>query len=183
MDKLLKLNLGCGHDIKAGYVNVDIHSYGTPGVIMWDMADYLVSLPDVSASEVVMRDCLDCLPHGWVKENGGAVVHTDVHPTALEVLHQVKRVLVPGGTAYVRVLNAEHVIDQWVACKDDPGSDKLVAFHEFTRVLLGELPGSLRDGRHSLWNVDELTRVLDIVYFAEYRIERNRPNLETWITR
>ena len=185
MDDLIKVNLGAGHDVRPNYVNVDVHSYAIPGVVVWDITDYLVSLSDASVSEVIMRDVLDRLPHGWVKQDGGALVHSDVHPTALEVLHQVKRVLVPGGSAYIRVLNAEYVIDRWLQSREDPQSDKLVAFHEFTRALLGELPGSLADGVHSLWNVDELTRVLDIVSFAEYRVlvDTFPPHIEVQITR
>ncbi|NJK68692.1 MAG: DUF4214 domain-containing protein [Microcoleus sp. SU_5_3] len=68
-----RLNLGCGWDIKSGYVNVDLHDFGTPDLV----ADirYLDLLPSGYYEEIIAQDCLEHMPRcdtepaikGWAR--------------------------------------------------------------------------------------------------------------------
>ncbi|CBN58029.1 MULTISPECIES: DUF4214 domain-containing protein [Kamptonema] len=55
-----RLNLGCGFDIKCGYLNVDLHEYHKPDLV----ADirYLHMLPSGFYEEIIAQDCLEHLP-------------------------------------------------------------------------------------------------------------------------
>jgi Domain of unknown function (DUF4214) len=68
-----RLNLGCGWDIKPGYVNVDLHDFGNPDLV----ADirYLDLLPSGYYEEIIAQDCLEHMPRcdtepvikGWAR--------------------------------------------------------------------------------------------------------------------
>jgi predicted SAM-dependent methyltransferase len=55
-----RLNLGCGWDIKPGYVNVDLHDFGKPDLV----ADirHLDLLPSGYYEEIIAQDCLEHMP-------------------------------------------------------------------------------------------------------------------------
>jgi len=55
-----RLNLGCGFDIKLGYLNVDLNSYHNPDLV----ADIrcLNMLPSGFYEEIIAQDCLEHLP-------------------------------------------------------------------------------------------------------------------------
>jgi len=55
-----RLNLGCGFDIKPGYLNVDLHEYHKPDLV----ADirHLNILPSGFYEEIIAQDCLEHLP-------------------------------------------------------------------------------------------------------------------------
>jgi SAM-dependent methyltransferase len=78
-----RLNLGCGTDIRPGYVNLD--SAALPGVdVVHDLNELPLPLPDEAFVEVVCQDVLEHLPD---------------YP---RLLGEVHRVLRPGGRAVVR---------------------------------------------------------------------------------
>jgi len=87
----VKLNLGCGGDIKEGYVNVDQRELA--GV---DVTCDLLKMPwpwaDESVDEVLMLDFFEHVP--YVK-NGA-------------VLDEVWRILKPGGTVTIQVPDFDH---------------------------------------------------------------------------
>lgn len=58
----MRLNLGCGTDIRAGYVNVDFRSL--PGVdVVADLSAFPWTFADDSADEVLMLDVLEHFPY------------------------------------------------------------------------------------------------------------------------
>ncbi len=109
----LKLNIGCGGDIRPGYVNIDRHSkdfietrYGvelgeTPPVFDLD----ILHLPyqDSSVDEVL---CLAFLEHLSFEDEG-------------KFLREVQRVLRRGGTFHFTVPDFENLVKQWLAAEDN----------------------------------------------------------------
>src|SRR5687768_3491677 len=85
----MKLNLGCGTDIRSGYVNVDHYPEQADRDRVLDVDLSLVPWPfvDRSAEQVLMFDFLEHLPYA----------QTTV------ILDEVYRILVPGGEVQVQV--------------------------------------------------------------------------------
>lgn len=88
----MRLNLGCGQDIKDGYVNVD--HLDLPGV---DVVHSLLRMPwpfeDGSAEEILALDVVEHLPS-----------HTpDLYePTIVKFVEECHRILQPGGELFIR---------------------------------------------------------------------------------
>lgn len=85
----MRLNLGCGDDIRDGYVNVDL--YGKCDVRA-DLTVFPWPFADSSVEEVMMLDFLEHVP--WAKTE--------------DILRESWRVLVSGGQLVVQVPDAEH---------------------------------------------------------------------------
>ncbi|MCA9669715.1 MAG: glycosyltransferase, partial [Myxococcales bacterium] len=87
----MKLNLGCGRDIRAGYVNVDFNPW--PGVDL--VADFTrLPLADRCASEIVAQDILEHISWREVKA----------------VLGEWRRLLRPGGRLWIRTPDLEGMV-------------------------------------------------------------------------
>jgi ubiquinone/menaquinone biosynthesis C-methylase UbiE len=56
----MKLNLGCGYDIREGYINVDLHN-NDPKIIKHDLETIPYPWEDNSITEIVMRHVLEHL--------------------------------------------------------------------------------------------------------------------------
>lgn len=85
-----KLNVGCGWDIRAGWLNVDLHSVHNPDLVA-DVAD-LPMLPDAAFDEILAQDVIEHLPRAKV-------------PMALR---EWARLLAPGGVLRLRVPSLTH---------------------------------------------------------------------------
>ena len=72
---ILKLNLGCGKDLRRGYVNVDF----TAGDVQWDLRKVPWPWLDNSADEILMWHVLEHLPD------------------TTDAMTEVRRILKPGG--------------------------------------------------------------------------------------
>ncbi len=78
-----KLNLGCGKDIKEGWINLDIGD--VPGVdVSHDIEKLPLPFPDNSFDEIL---CNDIMEHIWY----------------IPVLKDIHRILAPGGQVNIRV--------------------------------------------------------------------------------
>jgi hypothetical protein len=80
-----RLNLGCGWDHRAGYLNVDLQDFHKPDLVA-DVTD-LALLPDGSYREIVAQDILEHISR----------------TKTLDVLTRWSQLLAPGGTLTLRV--------------------------------------------------------------------------------
>ncbi len=80
-----RLNLGCGWDLRAGYLNVDLHDFHGPDLVA-DVTD-LAMLPDGRYVEILAQDVLEHLPR----------------TATLATLCKWNRLLAPGGTLVLRI--------------------------------------------------------------------------------
>lgn len=80
-----RLNLGCGWDLREGYLNVDIHDFHKPDLVA-DVTK-LDMLPSGRYKEILAQDVLEHLPR----------------TTTQDVLNEWSRLLADGGTLHVRV--------------------------------------------------------------------------------
>ena len=88
----LKLNLGCGFDIRSGYVNIDANDEHHPDLVS-DVAN-LSALADSVASEALAQDVLEHLPRA----------------KASTALREWNRVLQPSGTLILRLPSIVHLL-------------------------------------------------------------------------
>jgi hypothetical protein len=63
---MIRLNLGCGSDVKHGYVNVDFRSL-SPGIVEADLSSFPWQWKDESVDEVLMYDFLEHFPYHTTK--------------------------------------------------------------------------------------------------------------------
>lgn len=80
-----RLNLGCGWDVREGYLNVDLHEFHHPELVA-DVTD-LAMLPDEHYREILAQDVLEHLPR----------------LATLPTLAEWNRILTPGGRLALRV--------------------------------------------------------------------------------
>jgi predicted SAM-dependent methyltransferase len=86
----MKLNLGCGRDLRPGYVNVDFRPIS--GVDQYyDLSKFPWPWADGSAEEILMLDFLEHFPYRQT----------------YTILHECWRVLAPGGKLIVQVPDLE----------------------------------------------------------------------------
>lgn len=86
-----KLNLGCGYDHRAGYINLDVDPTTDPDVVH-DLTEPL-PYPDNSFSEILLQDVLE----HFTAQDG------------YQLLLECQRVLQPNGTLQVRVPNLKAI--------------------------------------------------------------------------
>ena len=95
-----KLNLGCGLDHRAGYINIDAVAAVNPDIVH----DLTRPLPfkDDTVEEVVAQDILEHF----------------IYDDFLHVLAELSRVVVTGGKVHVRVPNVDAVFEQFAEDKE-----------------------------------------------------------------
>lgn len=89
----MKLNLGCGNDIKPGYVNVDFRKTH-PDVRVVDLSVLPWPFEDGSADEILMLDFLEHFPYAQTKQ----------------ILLECHRCLKPDGELVVQVPDGRHLM-------------------------------------------------------------------------
>jgi predicted SAM-dependent methyltransferase len=94
----MKLNLGCGNDIRSGYINIDVRKTRAD-VLQVDLEkEFLRFIPDESVDELLLKDFLEHL--SWrVVEN---------------FLKDCFRVLKKGGKIIIQVPDIEAIVQQVV---------------------------------------------------------------------
>lgn len=82
----MKLNLGCGRDIRAGYINIDLHE-GSGVDLIYDLSKLPWPFDSGSAEEIMMLDFLEHFPYRDTKK----------------ILLECWRVLSPEGRVVIQV--------------------------------------------------------------------------------
>jgi hypothetical protein len=89
----MKLNLGCGHNRREGYVNVDVQSACAPDVVH-DLERFPWPWPDSSVEEVVLFHTLE---------------HVGADPKVfLRIMQELYRVCAPGAMVSIAVPDPRH---------------------------------------------------------------------------
>ncbi len=88
----MKLNLGCGDDVREGYTNVDFRETH-PSVMQVDLSRFPWPFEDGSADEILMLDFLEHFPYAQTKS----------------ILLECFRVLKPTGTVVIQVPDGGHL--------------------------------------------------------------------------
>jgi SAM-dependent methyltransferase len=89
----MKLNLGCGDDVKPGYTNVDFRQT-QPSVLKVDLSTFPWPFEDESADEILMLDFLEHFPYG----------------STPFILLECFRILSPDGTVAIQVPDGDHLV-------------------------------------------------------------------------
>lgn len=88
----MRLNLGCGDDIREGYTNVDFRQTH-PSVLIADLSKFPWPFPDESAEEILMLDFLEHFPYSQTTQ----------------IILECHRVLGPDGKVTIQVPDADHL--------------------------------------------------------------------------
>jgi predicted SAM-dependent methyltransferase len=88
-----RLNLGCGYDVREGFLNVDIHDFHNPDLVA-DVA-HLDMLPSGHYQEIIAQDVLEHLPR----------------TSTVPVLQEWSRLLAVGGTIHIRVPSVVDLVE------------------------------------------------------------------------
>lgn len=99
---LLRLNLGCGHDVRPGFTNVDSHP-ASPEVVRAELP--LLPFADSSAQEVVLSHVLEHFGY----EDGRTLIQ------------EIHRVLSPGGVAEIEVPDIAWCLAQFLGAPEPNG--------------------------------------------------------------
>ena len=173
----MKLNLGCGSNVLEGYVNVDL--IGGEGIVEEDLVEFLLHTKPESVDEILLQDVLEHLPHGWVEDEDQDLVHTDVNPTAIEVLNLVLSRLVSRGIVHVRVPDFGWLIDRWYEWRHNkPERDTNLDFKRLTWMTFGEVKDMLPDTHKSAWTAEQMKYILTVIGFSNVQVASVPPNLE-----
>jgi autotransporter strand-loop-strand O-heptosyltransferase len=166
----IKLNLGCGNDIRSGYVNID--RYNNTGLV--DINSDLGALPfkNNSVSEILTKHVFE---HIGLREIYG-------------VVEEWKRVLNPGGKLELYLPNLEREVNIWLNTPDDKKWNEVHRIfgsqsHKGNSHLCGFNPGSLKSFLERFNFVVEKCEVGNSGYGEEIQCiakkSPNEPNYKT----
>jgi predicted SAM-dependent methyltransferase len=150
----MKLNLGCGSDLRPGWLNVSgrhLHPDG-PDFLCCDLLALDGRIEDGSAARVVARDVLECVP--WREVDA--------------LLTVLARKLRTGGVLWLRVPDGEQIARAFAG--------GVLSHHEAQRLLYGD-QGFPEEERRSLWSAAEVSRRLEMVGLTVERLEQRRMRL------
>lgn len=101
----LKLNLGCGENVKAGWVNVDL--FKETADLRLDLREPL-PFPDNSVAFIYSEHVFEHLAYPCIHDSMGWSLEAPGAPSeAMQLLRESRRVLVPGGVFSVGVPDGE----------------------------------------------------------------------------
>lgn len=92
----MKLNIGCGRDIRPDFVNVDIVDLG--GNIVHDLTVFPWPFADDSADEILAIDIIEHIPRG---------------PMLVNAINEIIRILKVGGVGRIQVPDANFAHPAW----------------------------------------------------------------------
>jgi len=145
---MIKLNLGCGSDIKPGYCNIDVRHI--PGInLVQDVTD-LKNFDDNTVDEILAKDVLEHFPR----------IRT------APVLHEWKRVLKSGGLLRLCFPNLKRIAERYLGINcDNDKQHKLDA--NFTAYLLYGGQDYPENFHMAGWDAESITELLQQIGFVD----------------
>lgn len=154
----MKLNLGCGADVREGWTNVDwIFPKGQPGdVVHWNLDDTPLPFPSDSVDEIY---CSHILEHLWEWENLVLDCHRMLKPGGLLTIRVPygfypvsghKRFFIPQTLDYYL---AGGTMRKGVTGFEESTNDKRVDFKLISRTIVRRLPFQWHIRKYLRWNV------------------------------
>lgn len=154
----VRLNLGCGRDVRPGWVNVDLHP-ANPEVIRAELPE--LPFRDGSADEVLLSHVLE---HFGFADG-------------LRLTQEIFRVLRPGGVATIEVPDIQWCMAQFLGSPEpnlytDPTND-YVTSHRWGLFAMSIWGDQHHEGLYHKWGytAHRLLHLLNHVGFAEARID------------
>lgn len=163
----MKLNLGCGDDIRDGYINVDIIE--KKGVTKKDLVEYLIRTPNNTIDEIVFQDVLEHFPHGII-DTGTDLEYKPINNvvTSLLLIEMAVVKLKKGGKLYIRVPDL-----QWVCKKIGSGEFN---WDRSVWTLFGGQKDRF-DYHLSGWTAEKLKSLLEDLKLSDIKVSRIIPNI------
>ncbi len=155
----MKLNMGCGADIRDGYINVDvIKSRGVD--VVCDISQKL-PFEDNSCDEIIAQDILEHLTRGQLEVT----------------LAEISRLLIVGGILKVRIPNINAIFDKFA---DDPDTRNLFLYGDTSQTGVW---GSHKNGLTSkafkiICRLHNLEMVKEISIDTNYESEFKKKNID-----
>jgi predicted SAM-dependent methyltransferase len=153
----MKIHLGCGNTLKAGWVNVDCYPPPIePGceVFVTDMRSGL-PFPDRSVQTIYSEHLFE---------------HFPINTTREMLLPECFRILSPGGTIRVGVPDGELWIDAYVAHRSTGEKSRFVAQEATSMMAVNAIARSY--GHWFLWDYETLRHTFEQAGFARLRKAR-----------
>lgn len=160
----MKLNLGCGDDIREGYINIDVRKTD-PRVLVMDLEKELLKpFPDNSVEEIIARDFIEHLSWRRVED----------------FLRDMYRVLKPGGKAYIQVPDLEAIAKK-IILNPDFCFGELCGWRAISYWVYGgqEYPENTHKAG---FTIPTLKRLLESIGFKVISIENDGgTNIRCWV--
>jgi len=149
--KSLKLNIGCGPNLKQGWINIDIGGTGVD--LTLDMREKM-PLPDSSAQKIYSEHFFE---------------HLDYPNDAMRFLRECVRVLEPAGTFRVVVPDTEWPLREYVDRTKTGYLEEAAKWHpDWCKTFMEHINYHCRqDGEHRFaWDFETMKQALDEVGFT-----------------
>jgi len=153
----IKLNLGCGEDIRHGYINIDIRPLEGVNIVL-DLESQSLPFEDGIVSEIVAQDVIEHIHYHRVEN----------------LLRECHRVLRHGGTLYIRTPDLERIVDKVLVKKECLGQlsgYKLLSFFIFGRY------DNPYDVHKCIFTKPLLKEVLEEIGFKIIELKNDNSNL------
>lgn len=166
-----KLNLGCGNDIRDGFLNIDaIQLPKQENCLQADLYDYMEkTVKPSSVDYILLQDVLEHFPHGLSEFNAEIRENPNATKTSRSLLTFCHTALKRKGKIKIRVPDIEWIISSWT--KGD------MSFPRFVWTMLGDIEHMEYDTHKSMWTASELERDLSRVGFQGIKVYQDNPNL------
>ena len=153
----MKLNIGCGQDLRSGWLNVDSRQLypDSDEFMCCDLLSLDGRIADEAADEIAAMDVLEHV--GWREVDAVLVVLT--------------RKLRPGGLLFVQAPDLEHIAADFLS-----GS---LNHYAAQRYLYGD-QGYPENTHRNVWSTAEAARRLEMVGLKVERVERINYNIRAW---
>ena len=169
---MLKLNLGCGNDIREGFVNVDAvapTSASSGEVVVQGIFQYIKSVERESVDFILLQDVLEHFSHGLEGYQGEVRLSGTTSRTANELLQKCFTALKVKGKIEIRIPDVDVIIKKYI--------NNEINFDRFVWTMLGEIHNEQYDTHKCMWTEDSIQQAMRNVKFRDVTVEKQYPNM------